>query len=81
MKSQIVFIAAVCLLFVFPFNLQTSRADMAPPSWGPNPSMQEPATTDTSVKVPVYSVAAGVVGVALTGSLVALRAIRKRNEN
>lgn len=77
MKSIIAFLVCVCLLS--PFGLRASRADEIPP--GPQPPERPKRTTQSRTEsIPIYAISAGVVAVTLTGSLVALRVIRKRND-
>ena len=58
--------------------LPLARPDMIAPT--PNPPERPPAYRSLHRQdgVPVYALAAGVVAVALTGSFIALRRIRKR---
>ena len=62
------------------FGLPTAHADMISERGPhiPDPPPRFPKETRSS-RYPTYAIAAGVVAVALTGSLIALRAIRKRS--
>jgi hypothetical protein len=66
-------LVGICLLS--PIGLRALYADEIPP--GPRPP--ERKVQKKTESIPIYSVAAGVVAVTMTGSLVALRVIRKRN--
>jgi hypothetical protein len=60
-------------------GLATARADMI--SSPPIPKRPESRQQARRAAYPAYATGAGVVAVALSGSLVALRMIRKRNGN
>jgi hypothetical protein len=73
------FIACLVGLYLLsPVGLRVSRADMitAPDI----PERKTPHKTASVSILPVHAMAAGGVAVALTGSLVALRVIRKRHD-
>jgi hypothetical protein len=78
MKRLLGYIVAIVLLCLV--GLQLSSADMISP--GPvipkRPESEQQAHRPT---YPAYAIAAGGVAVTLTGSLIALRVIRKRNGN
>jgi hypothetical protein len=58
-------------------GLRVAHADPLPP--GPFPPERPARQQRESRSIPIYAVSAGIVAVALTGSFVALRVIRKRN--
>ena len=65
-------------------GLPIMRADMLPPVPkipDPPKRVQEERQANQARPYPIYAITAGVVAVALTGSLIALRSIRKRNGN
>ncbi|MEN6450460.1 MAG: hypothetical protein ABFC96_08215 [Thermoguttaceae bacterium] len=72
MKRVIACLVALLLLCLA--GTKTARADMIP-----GPRVPERRTAWRIETTSVYSVAAGVVAVALAGSLVALRMIRRRS--
>jgi hypothetical protein len=75
----------VCLIALSIFcqaGAEALRADIVtiPPPPTPSSPVRKTERPESKVETfPAYSVAAGVVAVALSGSLVALRIIRKRN--
>jgi hypothetical protein len=73
MKWILACLVGVCLLS--PIDLHVSRADVIPGPVIP----ERKAQREKTATYPVYASAAGVVAVALSGSFVALRVIRKRN--
>jgi hypothetical protein len=75
MKWIIAGFVGLCLLS--PVGARSSYADEIPPG-PPIPSPKSKVQRKTE-SIPLYSVAAGVAAVAMTGSLVGLRVIRKRN--
>lgn len=74
MKWIIACVVFSCLLA--PVGSRVSYADMIPL----RPTVPERKAQWKTANIPVYAVAAGVVAVSLTGSLVALRVIRNRND-
>jgi hypothetical protein len=77
------FLASVAVTL---FGSQVTFGDMVPTAPPKNPTRSEasyeqagPAFRDHGI--PTSSIAAGVVAVTLSGSLVALRLIRKRNDD
>jgi hypothetical protein len=70
-----IFAALSAAVLLLPLGAGHARADMIPPYPPPPERPPEAQRHD----LPVVSIAAGVVAVALTGSLIALRLIRKRN--
>jgi hypothetical protein len=62
------------------FGVQVLHADMIPPG-GPIPERRAEEAKPQRRSIPPYAIGAGIVAVALTGSLVALRWVRKRNGN
>jgi hypothetical protein len=73
MKWIIASFVTLCLLS--PLGTRSSRADEIPQF----PPAPERKVQQKTASIPLYSVAAGVAAVAMTGSLVGLRVIRKRN--
>jgi hypothetical protein len=73
MKWIIACLVGICLLS--PIGSQSLYADEIPLS----PPTPERKVQKRTVNIPVYAVAAGVVAVTMTGSLIALRVIRKRH--
>jgi hypothetical protein len=69
----------VVVTILYPIGVPMARADMIPS--GPR-VVENPTRPPNAYRqgVPAYSIAAGVVALTLTGSLVALRTIRKRND-
>ncbi len=77
MKRILAWLVAMALLCSV--GLQLARADMIS---GPViPKRPESRQQVHRAAYPAYAIAAGVVAVALSGSLVALHVIRKRNGN
>jgi hypothetical protein len=77
MKRIVACIILVCLLCSV--RVPIARGDMIPPVPGPPEIPQRLREERQADRYPIYAVAAGVVAVALTGSLIALRRIRKRS--
>jgi hypothetical protein len=75
MKWIIASFVGLCLLL--PIGARNSYADEIPP--GPPVPAPKGKVQKKTESIPLYSVAAGVAAVAMTGSLVGLRIIRKRN--
>jgi hypothetical protein len=73
MKRIITCLVGLCLLS--PVGARTLRADEIPPV----PPAPERKVQKKTASIPLYSVAAGVAAVAMTGSLIGLRVIRKHN--
>lgn len=77
MKRTLARVVAVCLLcHVGPL---IARGDMFPPGPLPPDPPEWVQKERRSDRYPTYAIAAGVVAVALAGSLVALRTIRKNS--
>jgi hypothetical protein len=76
MKWLMACVVGVSLLW--PIGVQVARADAIPTAPTTKNPTREPR--GNALGVPAYSIAAGVVALTLTGSLVALRTIRKRND-
>ena len=74
-----IFAWVVTIALFCPFGLPNASGDMIPP-YPPIPK-RPPEMQHHRAAYPAYGIAAGVVAVAMTGSLVALRVIRKRNGN
>jgi hypothetical protein len=77
MKCILKILIAVCLLS--PIGLENSHADVVPGP--PAPERPDQVQKEQKISIPVYSIAAGGVAVSLLISLVALRIIRKKDEN
>jgi hypothetical protein len=73
MKRIVMCLIGICLLSLV--DSRVSRADMIL-----GPQIPERTTQRRTESIPLYAVSAGIVAVALTGSLIALRVIRKRND-
>ena len=76
MKWLMAFVIVLSLLC--PCGAGVARADMIPPDPPENPARE---SHDNRLGVPAYSIAAGVVALTLTGSLIAIRTIRKRDDD
>jgi len=75
MKRILAWVVAIVLFC--PFGLPNASGDMIP-SAPPIPK-RPPEMQHHRAFYPTYAIAAGVVAITLTGSLVALHIIRKRN--
>jgi hypothetical protein len=75
MKWLMACVVGVCLVWPVGARIAYADAFTAPPP--PNPTRDPRAYAEG--QIPTYSIAAGVVAAALTGSFIALRMIRKRN--
>jgi hypothetical protein len=82
MEKTIRFLAVCLVAFCLlgGVHVQPVRADAIAPDVPSGPTMPPELHRPARPTVPLYSVGAGVVAVTLTGSLVAMRVIRKRNE-
>ena len=72
-----IFTCLVGVALSLSIGLRVAYADPLPP--GPVVPERPAKLRHDTARVPIYAVSAGVVAVALTGSFVALRVIRKRN--
>ena len=78
MKRIFAWVVAMALFCPFGLANASGRCDSILPTY---PQASRRRCSKHRVAYPAYAIAAGVVAVALTGSLVALRVIRKRNGN
>ena len=79
MKRILAWIVAIALFC--PFGLSNANGDpIAVPAYPPLPKRAWETVHGHSA-YPAYAIAAGAVALTLTGSLVGLRVIRKRNGN
>jgi hypothetical protein len=74
-----VFAWVVTVALFCPFAIPSASGDMIPPY--PRYPERPKEMQKHRPAYPAYAIGAGVVAVALSGSLVALRVIRKRNGN
>jgi hypothetical protein len=78
MKQIIACLVGICLLS--PVELRVAHGDMIPGPQRPERPDKPVELQQTTRAIPLYAVAAGVAAVAMTGSLIALRVVRKRND-
>ena len=75
MKKILACLVGVCLLATVASRV--AQADVVPPG-PPIPERTKPTQRKTE-SIPFYTIAGGIGALAMTGSFIALRVIRKRN--